>query len=41
MLIACGVFAYSVSEIGVIVDSFNSEKKTNKKKLQIINRYME
>lgn len=26
MLIACGVFAYCVSEIGVIVDSIKSDK---------------
>lgn len=40
MLIACGVFGYSVSEIGAIVDNFSKESQLIKDKMQVINNYM-
>ena len=40
MLIACGVFAYSVNCIGMILSDFSSREKERKENLFTINRYM-
>ncbi|KAL4488797.1 hypothetical protein ABPG72_016450 [Tetrahymena utriculariae] len=40
ILLACGVFAYSVNAIGFILDEINREQKQLNKNMQIINQYM-
>ncbi len=40
MLITCGIFAYSVNCIGLILTDFNNRKKELKENLYIINNYM-
>ncbi len=40
MLIACGVFAYSVNCIGMILTDFSSREKELKENLFVINNYM-
>ncbi|EGR33586.1 hypothetical protein IMG5_048560 [Ichthyophthirius multifiliis] len=41
ILIACGIFAFSVSSINNIMSSINEEKRIINQKLQIINEYMQ
>ncbi|EGR32569.1 hypothetical protein IMG5_077350, partial [Ichthyophthirius multifiliis] len=41
MLITCGVFAYSVNCIGMILTDFNSREKEIKDNLFVINNYMQ
>ncbi len=40
MLIACGVFAYSVNLVGVIITDFSSFSTIVKNKARLINTYM-
>ncbi|KAL4487255.1 hypothetical protein ABPG73_005765 [Tetrahymena malaccensis] len=40
MIIACGLFAYSINQIGVIFEQFGKEQKEKEGNMYIINRYM-
>lgn len=40
MLIACGVFGYSLNIIGTIINEFFKEDYEIDKKLEVINKYM-
>jgi hypothetical protein len=40
MLIGCGVFAYSVNNIGSIIQDFFKEEEEIKSKLYVINKFM-
>jgi hypothetical protein len=40
MLIACGVFGYSLNIIGVIINDFFSKEQEIDKKIEIINKFM-
>ena len=41
MMIACGVFGYSFNAIGTIIQDFNKEEDDIKRKLYVINKFME
>ena len=41
MVIACGVFGYSFNAIGTIIQDFNKEEEDIRKKLYILNKFME
>ena len=39
--VACGIFAYTINCVGVIVQDINKSKKLYKRNLHLINRYMQ
>jgi hypothetical protein len=41
MVIACGVFGYSINLVGVIISDFTSFSTEIKKNARIINNYMQ
>lgn len=41
MLMACGVYAYSLNAIGVIFEQLNSSYKEIKTNISVINNYMD
>ncbi len=40
MLITCGIFAYSLNCIGMIISDFSNREKEIKENMYIINNYM-
>ena len=40
MLIACIQLSYSVSTVGEIISSLNRQEEESKRKMRIVNRYM-
>lgn len=40
MIISCGVFAYSMNTVGMILNDFNSEELKIDQNMEVINKYM-
>jgi hypothetical protein len=40
MLISCGLFAYTINVIGVVVEEISKDNRLFKREMSIVNRYM-
>lgn len=40
ILLACGIFAYSINEIGQIIQNFSSQSRRAQQSMRVINNYM-